>query len=99
MEPEGKTVEAQSVSSARSSSSTAGENRQLYATIAYYFPQYTLKEVEVLPYRDVLLLMKTAQRIEAERMYNYTMIASAPQSKNGQGVKKLLDHFKKIFKE
>lgn len=97
--PEGKTVKVKSIRDAKSTtlSSVMGENRQIYATIAYYFPQYKLKEIERLPYRDVLLLLRTAQRIEAERMYNLTIIASAPQSKNGKGVKTLIKHFKEII--
>jgi len=101
MPPEGKTVEVQSVRAAKAevTNPAFGENRLLYATVAYHFPQYTLEDVEKLPYRDVVLLLKTANRIEAERMYNLTMIASAPQSKNGKGVKTLMEHFRKILKE
>ena len=101
METEGRTVEVQSVHAAQAESTNPalGENRKLYATVAYYYPQYTLKQVEKLPYRDVLLLLKTAARVEAERMYNLTQIASAPHSKNGKGVKALLDHFRKILRD
>jgi hypothetical protein len=100
MEEEGRIVEVQSVHDAliETTSPALGENRQLYATVAYYYPQYTLKQVAKLPYRDVYLLLKTANRIEAERMYNLTQIASAPHSKKGKGVKDLLDHFRKILK-
>lgn len=101
MEQEGVTIEVQPVHAAveEATSPALGENRQLYATVAYYYPQYTLKAVAKMPYRDVLLLIKTATRIEAERMYNLTQIASAPHSKNGKGVKDLLDHFRKILKD
>jgi vancomycin permeability regulator SanA len=97
---EGKTVEVQSVHQAQveSTNPAFGENRTLYAIIAYHFQQYKLEEIEDMPYRDVALLLKTAQKIEAERMYNLTMIASAPQSKNGKGVKTLLEHFRKLLK-
>ncbi len=100
-EPKGINVEVQSVKATKvaSTNPALGENRTLYARVAYYFPQYRLEEVESMPYRDVLLLLRTANKIEAERMYNLTMIASAPQSKNGKGVKTLLDHFKKILKD
>ena len=100
METEGRTVEVQSIPSGSTSypNSDSNQNRKLYATVAYHFPQYRLEEVEGMPYRDVALLLNTAQEIEASRMYNLTMIASAPQSENGKGVKALLDHFKKIFK-
>jgi len=97
--PEGKVVKVKSVRDAKAEtlSPILGENRKLYAMVAYYFPQYRLEDVERLPYRDVALLINTAQRVEAERMYNLTMIASAPQSKNGKGVKTLMKHFKEII--
>lgn len=71
--------------------------RELYATICYHYPQYKLKEVEKLPARDLSLLMKVAQKIEATRMLNITQAMAAPHTKNGSGVKKLIDHFKKII--
>jgi vancomycin permeability regulator SanA len=97
---EGKTVKAKSVRQiqAEATNPAFGENRTLYATVAYHFPQYKLEDVENMPYRDVALLLKTAEKIEAGRMYNLTMIASAPQSKNGKGVKTLMEHFRKLLK-
>lgn len=100
MQPEGRTVEVKSIRDvvAEATPPALGENRRLYATVAYYFPQYKLEEIEEMPARDVVLLLKTATRIEAERMYNLTMIASAPQSKDGKGVKSLMEHFKGLMK-
>lgn len=99
MEPEGKTVEVKSVREAVAEAKTPafGENRQIYALIAYHYPQYKLEDVEKMPYRDVALLLNTARRMEAEKMYNFTLIAAAPQSKNGKGVKTLMKHFKEII--
>lgn len=101
MEPEGRTVAVQSVQDAQiaKTPSALGQNRKLYATVAYHYPQYTLQDVEKMPYRDIMLLLKTAHQIEAERMYNLTLIASAPHSKDGKGVKTLMEHFRKIIKE
>ena len=101
MSPEDKTIPVKSIreASAEVTNPALGENRRLYATIAYHYPQYKLEDVQAMPYRDVVLLLTVAQGIEAERMYNLTMIASAPQSKNGKGVKTLLEHFKKIMKK
>lgn len=100
MEPEGKTIEVKSVRDAQLevTSPALGENRRLYAAIAYHYPQYKLEDVETMPYRDVVLLFNTATRIEAEKMYNLTMIASAPHSKDGRGVKTLMEHFKGLMK-
>ena len=69
--------------------------REMYATLCYYFPQYTLKDAAELPFKHVQLLLKTAQRIEASRMYNLTQIAAAHHTKKMQSVKKLSEHFKK----
>ena len=86
-------IRVQKVPSQASSSSL--NKREMYATLCYYFPQYTLKDAAELPFKHVQLLLKTAQRIEASRMYNLTQIAAAPHTKKMQSVKKLSEHFKK----
>lgn len=73
--------------------------RSLYARVCYFYPQYTLKEVADMPQRDVLLLLKTADQIEAVRMLNLVQISAAPHTKKGAGVKKLTAHFRKIAKQ
>lgn len=100
MEDDGTAIEVQSVHAAQveSTSSAFGEYRVLLATVAYHYPQYTLQELDEMPYRDVILLLKTAEKIDAGRMYNLTMIASAPHSDKGKGVKSLMEHFRKILK-
>lgn len=100
MDGEGKTVEVQSIAQARAelSNPAFGDNRTLYATVCFYYPQYKLEDVEQMPYRDVALLLRIAEQMEASRMYNYTLIASAPHSKNGNGVKNLIEHFRKLIK-
>lgn len=70
--------------------------REVYATVCYHFQQYKLTDVEALPYRDVQLLLKTAQREQAAFLHNLTLIAQAPHSKKQQNVKKLIEHFKKL---
>lgn len=72
-------------------------NRELYATVAYHYPQYTLKDVSKLKYRDVILLLRTAERINAEKFLTLTHIATAPHTKKGEGVKNLINNFKKII--
>lgn len=73
--------------------------RDLYAMACYFYQQYTLDEIQKLPARDVYLLIKTAQRMEAIRMFNHTQIAAAPHTKRGSGVKKLADHFKRMSRD
>lgn len=73
-------------------------DRDIWATVAYYYPQYTLKEASKLPARDIKLLIKTAKKLEAQKMFNLTQIAAAPHTKKGEGVKKLSEHFKRLAK-
>jgi len=73
--------------------------REQYATVCYFYPQYTLKDVQEMPARDLNLLLKTAQKQEAIKMYNMTSIVAAPHSKKQVNVKKLLDYFGNIAKD
>lgn len=75
-----------------------GSKRELYARVCYFYPQYKLQDVEKLPNRDVLLLLKVANQVEALKMLNLTQISAAPHTKKGSGVKKLTTHFKRIAK-
>lgn len=65
----------------------------------YFYPQYKLAEISKIPARDLYLLIKTAQKMEAIKMFNYTQIAAAPHTKKGGGVKKLAEHFKRMSTE
>ncbi len=94
MEEAENVVEVQQIPTAPVKESS---NRELYATVAFHFPQYTLKDVAKLPYKDVVLLLNTAQRINAERFLTLTHIATAPHTKKGEGVKNLIKDFKKII--
>lgn len=80
------------------SSEDTTSDRDIWATVAYYYPQYTLKEASKLPARDIKLLIKTAKKLEAQKMFNLTQIAAAPHTKKGEGVKKLSEHFKRLAK-
>ena len=69
-------------------------NRELWAKVCYYYPQYTLKEASRLPLRDIKLLLRVAEREKAQDKYDFTQIASAPHTEKGKGVKQLSDYFK-----
>jgi len=73
--------------------------RKLYATLCYYYPKYSLKDAQAMPARDLHLLITTAQKIEAKRMYDLTQIVASPHTKNGGGVKQLLNFFKDRMKD
>lgn len=87
-----KRVKAQSVYSA---SANKTKKRELWATVCYHYPQYTLKEASELSARDIKLLLKIADKIEAQRLFDLTQIAAAPHTKKGSGVKKLTEHYRK----
>lgn len=76
--------------------SSGFSKRKMYAKVCYHYPQYSLKQVQKLPARDVRLLLKTAQEEQAAVMHNLTLIVQAPHSKKQANVKKLLEHFKKL---
>lgn len=73
--------------------------RELYATVCYYFPQYTLKDAEQLSARDFNLLLKMGKKIHARHMIDVLHIVSAPHSKDKNQVKNLLEHFKKLAED
>ena len=72
--------------------------RETWARVCYHYPQYTLESVASLPVRDLRLLLKVAEKIEAERNYELVQIIASPHTKKGKGVKDLTDHYKKIMK-
>lgn len=69
--------------------------RELWAEVAYNYPQYTLKQASELSTRDVKLLLRIARREKAVEYFNLTQIAAAPHTEKGKGVKKLTDNFRK----
>ena len=73
-------------------------NRDMYAQVCYFYPQYTLEDVQQMPARDVNLLIKTAHQQKAIDYLNFTQIVAAPHTKKGEGVKKLADSYQKIIK-
>lgn len=78
--------------------SSETNKRELWATVCYYYPQYTLKEASQLSVRDIKLLLRVAEKIDAKNKYDLTQIAAAPHTKKGSGVKKLTEHFEKQMK-
>lgn len=73
--------------------------RELYALLAYYYPQYKLTDGQNMPYRDICLLLKTAQKQEAIKMYNIASIVLSPHAKDKKAGSKLLDYFKRLSQE
>ena len=92
MEAKPKRVKAKSVVEATAKKIT---KREMWATVAYHYPQYTLEEASKLSVRDIKLLLRVASKIKAQDKYDLTQIAAAPHTKKGSGVKKLTEHFRK----
>ena len=77
----------------------ADGNRELFATVAYHYPQYTLEDISKLPYRDVALLMRVAERIKAEEYFTITQVVASQHTEKLKGIKQLLEHFKEIMEK
>lgn len=81
------------------SSSTKESSLQLLATLCYYYPAYTLATARKLPFKHVVLMIRTARKLEAQKYYNLAQIAgaSSPHVKNLQGIKDIAKQFKGIM--
>jgi hypothetical protein len=73
--------------------------RERYALLCYYYPRYSLQEAAKLPARDLNLLIRTAQKIQAIDKHDLVLIISAPHAKEKDSAKKLLEHFKSLAKD
>ena len=96
-EPEGKVVRVQ-----RDPAKQARESfdvDDILTRLCYFYPQYTLREARLLPYKDVVKLLNQAQKQEALRYYNLTLIANSPNSKKGKIAKDLISNYKKVFEK
>lgn len=71
----------------------------LLARFCYHFPHYSYQQARKLPYKRVLQMLKVARKEQAWVLYNLTQIASAPHSKKGSGVTKMLKYFQEIIQE
>lgn len=91
MEEGQKRVVAKSVHSQVNDNS----KRELWATVCYYYPQYDLQSASQLPVRDIKLLLKVAEKLNAKDKYELVQIVASPHTKKGSGVKQLTDYFRK----
>jgi hypothetical protein len=78
------------------SSKPKHNKRELYAQICYHYG-YKLDYVSKLPARDLYLLSKTANKMQAMTYINLTNIAAAPHTKKGSAIKKLQTNYKKVL--
>ena len=93
-------IVAQSVHSVGGSKKKPLSNREKWATICFHYPQYTLEEATLLPARDILLLLDTANRIQAEQNLLLFNMITVPHSKEGGKVaKQISDDLIKIIEK
>lgn len=64
--------------------------------LCYYYPAYTLAEARRLPAPHVRRMLKRARQLEAQRYLELVQIASAPNTKDGQGVRELIRKYQEI---
>lgn len=95
MESAGNEPKRISVKPVRPVKSQKITNRELWATVCYHYPQYTLEDAKKLSVRDIKLLLRVADKKEAERFLQLTQIVASPHTKKGQGVKQLTNYYKK----
>lgn len=86
-------IKAQKIPQQRESS----EN--ILARFCYHFPRYSYAEAKQLPYRRIVKMLKVAEIERAKMYYNLVQIASAPHTKRGSGVSKMLKWYKDIIDE
>lgn len=68
----------------------------LITRVCYFYPQYTLEDAQLLTDSAVTALLLQAEKQRAIEFYNLTLIMTAPHTKKGKLVDKLLKEYKKI---
>ena len=69
------------------------------ATFCYKFPQYTFSQAEQLPFKRIIQMLTVAKKLEAQKMIELVNIVTAPHTKKGQGVKSVIEYYKRIINE
>ena len=67
------------------------------ARFCFLYQSYTYEQARQLPAPQVMMMLRIAEKENARRMYQLMQIISAPQTRKGAGVKKMLDYFKDII--
>ncbi len=69
------------------------------ARFCYYYPQYKYHQARVLPLKRVNQMLRIAKNEYARKMIDLVQAVSAPHSKKGKGVRKMLEYFKSIIED
>jgi len=71
--------------------------KYIIARFCFHYHAYTYEQARLLPAHQLMMMLRIAQKEEARRMYQLMQIISAPQTRKGAGVKKMLDYFREII--
>lgn len=63
----------------------------------YHFPQYTLAQAQKLPYVRIKKMLTVARKEQALNLYNIAKIVFSQHTKEGKGMKKVLEELKNII--
>lgn len=69
------------------------------ATFCYKYQQYTLSQAEKLPYKHVIKMLQMAKKQEAQKMLELVNIVASPHTKKGQGIKSIIEFYRRILDE
>lgn len=69
----------------------------IIARFCCYFPQYKFHEARKLPFIRIKKMINIWEKEYARRMIDLVNIISAPHTKNGSGVRKVIDRYKSIL--
>lgn len=92
----GDTVTVKSATQTEQDSDSDADVVELITRVCYFYPQYTLATAELLTQAQVNALLLQAEKQRALDYYNQVLIATAPHTKKGKMVDKLLKQYKKI---
>lgn len=63
------------------------------ALFCFYFPAYAYHEARQLPYKRIVKMLKVVRKEQARQKIDLLNIVTAPHSKKGQAVKKLMSYY------
>ena len=61
------------------------------------FPQYKFHEARKLPFFRIKMMIRTWEKEYARRMIDMVEIVSAPHTKKGSGIRKVIDRYRSIL--
>ena len=71
----------------------------IIARFCCYYPQYKFHEARKLPFMRIKQMLKVWEKDYARKMINLVEIISAPHTKNGSGIRKVIDKYKNILEQ